>query len=60
MTLTLSPAEILAVIGLGATLGSGLFHIALYIGKLTNSIARHEDRLNNHEEEIRVLKGLGV
>lgn len=58
--MTLSPETIGGIIGLGVTVGTALFHIVLYIGKISNKVERHEDRINAHEEDIRELKGLGV
>lgn len=61
----LGPAEILTVIGFATVLAVTSFQIALYIGKLTGRVDRHDDelkgvdkRLENHDDELRYLKGI--
>ena len=51
-TVTLSPSEVLATIGAAAALVTAIWHAAMYVGKLTVKVDRHEDRLNDHEERI--------
>ena len=56
--MTLSWEQIVAVIGAGSTIGSSIFWGALWLGRLTNRIERVERRVNDHDDEFRVLKGL--
>lgn len=49
---TISPSELLAVIAGSAGLVTAIWHAAMYVGKLTVKVDRHEDRLNDHEDRI--------
>ncbi len=49
---TLSPSEVLTVIAGAAGLVTAIWHAAMYVGKLTVKVDRHEDRLNNHEDRL--------
>lgn len=49
---TLSPGEVLATIAGAAGLVTAIWHAAMYVGKLTVKVDRHEDRLNDHEERL--------
>lgn len=60
-----STESILAVIGFAATITTGLWHVAMHIGKLTNQMSRHSDQIKNleyrddgHDERIRDLIAL--
>lgn len=50
--------QLVAVIGAGSTIGSAIFWGALWLGRLTNRLERSERRLDDHDDELRVLKGL--
>jgi hypothetical protein len=61
----LSPELAIAVMTGTVAIVTGLWHAAMYVGKLTVKVDRHEDRLNQHESklddhdhEFRFLKGL--
>lgn len=54
---TISTGEVLAVIGGAAGLVTAIWHAAMYIGKLTVTVDRHEDRLNAHEERLDRVSG---
>lgn len=63
--LTISTTEIVTIITGTVAIVTAIWHAAMYVGKLTVKIDRHEDRLSNHEsrltdhdEELRFLKGL--
>lgn len=56
----MSIGELAAVVMGGVTVGTTMFHVVLWLGKLTNKVDRHEDKLNDHERDIRELKGMGV
>lgn len=63
--LTINTTEILTVIAGAAGLVTAIWHAAMYVGKLTVRLERHEDqlqehdeRLNDHDGELRFLKGL--
>lgn len=65
MTFSLSPAEILTVIAGTTAMITGLFHAAMYVGKLTVRVEMntveikvHDGRLGDHDAEFRFLKGL--
>ena len=55
--LTISTTEILTVIAGAAGLVTAIWHAAMYVGKLTVTVDRHEDRLNDHEETLERLRG---
>lgn len=50
--MSISTSELLAVIAGAAGLVTAIWHAAMYVGKLTVKVDRHEDRLNDHEERI--------
>jgi len=63
--LTISTTEILTVIAGAAGLVTAIWHAAMYVGKLTVTVDRHEDRLNehdgrldDHDSELRFIKGI--
>jgi hypothetical protein len=49
---TITPGEVLAVVAGAAGLVTAIWHAAMYVGKLTVKVDRHEDRLNNHEDRL--------
>jgi hypothetical protein len=49
---SLGTVEVAEIIAATVAIVSGIFHAALYIGKLSVRIERHEDRLNDHDERI--------
>lgn len=58
---SVTATEALAVIGIV----TAIFHMAMYIGVIWNKVARHSDqihghgaRLDDHDQELRFLKGL--
>ena len=55
--LTISTTEILTVIAGAAGLVTAIWHAAMYVGKLTVTVDRHEDRLNDHEATLERLSG---
>lgn len=56
--LTISTTEVLTVIAGAAGLVTAIWHAAMYVGKLTVKVERHEDRLNDHDDEFKFIKGL--
>lgn len=56
--MSLSWEQIVAVIGAGSTIGSSIFWGALWLGRLTSRVERTERRLDDHDDELRVIKGL--
>lgn len=54
---TISTSEVLTVIAGTVAIVTGLWHAAMYVGKLTVTVDRHEDRLNDHESELETLRG---
>ena len=64
-SVTLTPSEVLTAVTGAAAIVTAIWHAAMYVGKLTVRLDRHEDRLSNHEnrladhdEELRFLKGI--
>jgi hypothetical protein len=57
--MTISTAEILSVIAGAAGLVTAIWHAAMYVGKLTVKVDRHEDRLNDHDERLDRMFGNG-
>lgn len=55
--MTISTEAVLAVIGGAAGLVTAIWHAAMYVGKLTVKVDRHEDRLNDHEERLSRVVG---
>lgn len=55
---TISTGEVLAVIAGAAGLVTAIWHAAMYVGKLTVRVERHEDRLNDHDDELKFIKGI--
>ena len=53
---TISTTEILTVIAGAAGLVTAIWHAAMYVGKLTVQVDRHEDRLNDHQSELESLR----
>ena len=49
---TISTTDILAVIGGAAALVTAIWHAAMYLGKLTVRVDRHEDRLEDHDKAL--------
>lgn len=56
--LTITPGEILAALVGGAALATTIWHAAMYVGKLTVKVDRHEDRLNDHDDRLERLSGV--
>lgn len=52
---TLSPPEVLTAIAGAAAIVTAIWHAAMYVGKITVKLDRHEDRLNDHDDEIQRL-----
>lgn len=50
--MTITTEAVLAVIGGAAGLVTAIWHAAMYVGKLTVKVDRHEDRLNDHEDRL--------
>lgn len=55
--MTISTEMILTVVGGAAGLVTAIWHAAMYVGKLTVKVDRHEDRLNDHEDRMDRLTG---
>lgn len=55
--LTISTGEALTVIAGAAGLVTAIWHAAMYVGKLTVKVDRHEDRLDNHDQILDTLRG---
>jgi hypothetical protein len=51
---------VLAVIGIASTLTTAVFWGAYLLGKYIARLESVENTVTRHEEDIRVLKGLGV
>lgn len=63
--LTINSTQILTVIAGAAGLVTAIWHAAMYVGKLSVRVQRHQDRLNNHDdrlkghdEELKFIKGI--
>jgi hypothetical protein len=54
-----STQEVLAVVAGAVGLVTAIWHAAMYVGKLTVKVERHEDRLNDHEDRIDRMTGAG-
>jgi hypothetical protein len=54
---TISTELLLAVICGASGLVTAIWHAAMYVGKLTVKVDRHEDRLNDHEDRIDRIVG---
>ena len=52
MPITISAEQIIVVIGSVAGAVTGIFHFAMYIGRLTNRIERVERRVDDHDEHF--------
>jgi hypothetical protein len=50
--------ELLAVIGGAVAVATAIFHGAMFIGKLTVKVERHEDRLNKHDKDLDRLEAV--
>lgn len=64
-SVTLTPSEVLTAITGAAAIVTAIWHAAMYVGKLTVKIERHDDklrdhdsRLEDHDQELRFLKGI--
>lgn len=57
-TVTITPGEVLTVVAGAAGLVTAIWHAAMYVGKLTVKVDRHEDRINDHEDRIDRLTGV--
>lgn len=49
---SLGPAEILTSIAGAVAIVTAIWHAAMYVGKLTVKVDRHEDRLTDHEDRL--------
>jgi hypothetical protein len=56
----ISASEALTVIAGAVGLVTAIWHAAMYVGKLTVKVDRHEDRLNDHEERIDRMAGSSI
>lgn len=54
---TITPGEVMAALVGGAALATTIWHAAMYVGKLTVKVDRHEDRLNDHDDRFDRLTG---
>lgn len=52
----MNPGEVMAITLAGITLGTAVFQGGIFIGRLSNRVDRHNDRLDDHDEEISELK----
>lgn len=43
---------------LAIALVTAIWHAAMYVGRLTVKVQRHEDRLDDHDEEFREIKSI--
>ena len=57
--MVISTETLLTVIGGAVALVTAIWHAAMYVGKLTVKVDRHEDRLNDHEDRIDRFAGHG-
>ena len=55
---TLSPSEVLTAIAGAAGLVTAIWHAAMYVGRLTVKVDRHEDRLDDHQDRLDRLSGV--
>lgn len=60
MGLNISPQQVLAAIGVASSVTTAIFWGSYLLGKLVGRIERVEQRVDDHETEIRELKGLGT
>lgn len=58
--MAVSTQEVLAVIAGAVGLVTAIWHAAMYVGKLTVKVERHEDRLNDHDDRIERMTGARV
>lgn len=54
--MTISPLEILAFIGGATSLTTAIFMTAVYIGRISVRLDRHEDRLDAHDAALSRLR----
>ena len=64
-SVTITPTEVLTVIAGAAGLVSAVWHAAMYVGRLSvrvtlhdGKLKEHEDRLDDHDRELRFVKGI--
>jgi hypothetical protein len=50
--MTINTQELLAVIGGGVSLTTAIWYAAMYVGRLSVRLERHEDRLDEHDKAI--------
>jgi hypothetical protein len=55
--MTISTEVLLTVVGGAAAIVTAIWHAAMYVGKLTVKVDRHEDRLNDHEDRLERVAG---
>lgn len=55
-TVTISTQELLVVIGGAVSIVTAIWYAALYVGKITVRLDRHEDRLNDHAKAIKRIE----
>lgn len=55
-TWTLTPELVIAVVAGAAGLVTAIWHAAMYVGKLTVRVQRHEDRLDDHDAQFKDLR----
>lgn len=49
---SLSIVDVVTIVAGTAAIVTAIWHAAMYVGKLTVKIDRHEDRLNDHEARL--------
>jgi hypothetical protein len=51
-----TPENVVWAIGVGSGIAVSLFHLAFYLGKLTNDVKRAHDRLDGHDDQLGELQ----
>jgi len=50
--MTISTAQVLAVIGMASTIATGIFWAAFYLGKIMSRLDRVDDAIKDHEARL--------
>ena len=59
--MSISPEQILVVVGIASSLATSLFWGAIYLGRLTARLERVEGRVGDHDADIeRLLRADGL
>ena len=56
--MTITTQEILKVIGGSVAIVTAIWHAAMYVGRITVRLQRHEDRLDDHARAIKRIEAV--